>query len=179
MVTLHPPRAVVLPRANLAARRRVKWNHIVIWHAVFWLFSRNVPYLLNFSVPLNIPINIVLLKTTFPLGKAPWGKLPRGTFFWFPRGTLPNQLTRGERSPGDFFDGSSPGELVISSPGERYFFQVNVVFSGDFPLGERAFPRGMFVPLGERSPRAELIISRASRKPLFPSLLQLLWLYWL
>ena len=31
---------------------RLKWNHIVIWHAVFWLFSRNVPYLLNFSVPL-------------------------------------------------------------------------------------------------------------------------------
>ena len=30
----------------------MKWNHIVIWHAVFWLFSRNVPYLLNFSVPL-------------------------------------------------------------------------------------------------------------------------------
>jgi hypothetical protein len=30
----------------------LKWNHIVIWHAVFWLFSRNMPYLLNFSVPL-------------------------------------------------------------------------------------------------------------------------------
>ena len=30
----------------------VKWDHIVIWHAVFGLFSRNVPYLLNFSEPL-------------------------------------------------------------------------------------------------------------------------------
>ena len=30
----------------------VKWNHIVIWHAVFWLFFRNMPYLLNFSLPL-------------------------------------------------------------------------------------------------------------------------------
>ena len=30
----------------------LKRNHIVIWHGVFWLFSRNVPYLLNFSVPL-------------------------------------------------------------------------------------------------------------------------------
>ena len=37
----------------------VKWNHIVIWHAVFWLFSRNVQYLLNFSVPLSL----VPLKT--------------------------------------------------------------------------------------------------------------------
>ena len=158
------------------------------WHAVFWLFSTNVPYLLNFSVPLNIPINIVLLKTTFPLGKAPWGKLPRGTFFWFPRGTVINGLTRGERSPGDFFDTSSPGELVFSSPGECCFFQGNVVFWGDFPLGEGAFPRGMFVPLGERSPRGGntnvplappgersprgelIIISLASRRePLFPS----------
>ena len=31
---------------------RLKWNHIVIWQTVFRLFSRNVPYLLNFSVPL-------------------------------------------------------------------------------------------------------------------------------
>ena len=89
---------------------------------------------------------------------------------------MTNGRTRGERSPGDFFDKLSPGELVIFSPGERCFFQGNVVFSGDFPLGERAFPRGTFVPLGERSPRGELIISLASRKPLFPSLLQLPWL---
>ena len=25
-------------------KRRVKWNHIVNWHAVFWLFLRNVPF---------------------------------------------------------------------------------------------------------------------------------------
>ena len=97
-------------------------------------------------LPLNIPINIVLLKTTFPLGNLPWGKLPRGTFFWFPRGTVVNQRIRGERSPGEFFDTSSPGELVFSSPGERCFFQGNVAFSGDFPLGESAFPRGILFP---------------------------------
>ena len=95
---------------------------------------------------LNIPINIVLLKTTFPLGKAPWGKLPRGTFFWFPRGTVRNGLILGERSPGEFFDTSSPGERVFFSPGERCFFQGNVAFSGDFPLGESAFPRGILFP---------------------------------
>ena len=66
---------------------------------------------------------------------------------------MTNGRARGERSPGDFFDKRSPGELVIFSPGERCFFQGNVVFSGDFPLGEPAFPRGTFVPLGERSPR--------------------------
>ena len=104
------------------------------------------------AIPLNIPINIVLLKTTFPLGKAPWGKLPRGTFFWFPRGTVAKQRTLGGRSPGEFFDTSSPGERVFFSPGERCFFQGNVAFSGDFPLGERAFPRGTVVPLGARSP---------------------------
>ena len=27
----------------------VKWNHIVVSHAVFWLFFRNMPNLLNFS----------------------------------------------------------------------------------------------------------------------------------
>ena len=152
-----------------------------------------MPFLFNFSVPLNIPITIILPIVTFALGKAPWGKLPRGTICWFPRGTVANQRTLGERSPGDFFDKLSPGELVIFSPGERCFFQGNVVFSGDFPLGERAFPRGTFVPLGERSPRGgnrnvslaplgerfpggELRISLASRKPLLPSLLQLPWL---
>ena len=31
---------------------RLKWNHIVIWHAVFWLLFRNTRYLLNFSLPL-------------------------------------------------------------------------------------------------------------------------------
>ena len=162
---------------------------------IFAIFQKYA--ICSILAPLNIPINIVLLKTTFPLGKAPWGKLPRGTFFWFPRGTVINQLIRGERSPGEFFDTSSPGERVFFSPGERCFFQGNVVFSGDFPLGERAFPRGMFVPLGERSPRGgrgtfplappgersprgeHMIISLVSRKPLFPSLLQLLWLYWL
>ena len=30
----------------------VKWNHIVIWHAAFWLLFRKMPYLLNFSQPL-------------------------------------------------------------------------------------------------------------------------------
>ena len=68
---------------------------------------------------------------------------------------MTNGRTGGERSPGEFFDKGSPGELVIFSPGERCFFQGNVVFSGDFPLGEPAFPRGTFVPLGERSPGGE------------------------
>jgi hypothetical protein len=41
-------------RASTTSSRaaKVKWNHIVVWHAVFWLFFRNMPYLLNFSLPL-------------------------------------------------------------------------------------------------------------------------------
>ena len=31
---------------------QLKWNHSLVLHAVFWLFSRNVLYLLNFSLPL-------------------------------------------------------------------------------------------------------------------------------
>ena len=42
-----------------SAMSKMKWNHIVIWHAVFWLFFRNMPYLLNFSLPLSL----TLLKT--------------------------------------------------------------------------------------------------------------------
>ena len=30
----------------------LKWNHIVVWHAIFWLFFRNMQYLLNFGLPL-------------------------------------------------------------------------------------------------------------------------------
>ena len=32
--------------------RALKWNHIVVWHAVFCLFFRNELNLLNFSLPL-------------------------------------------------------------------------------------------------------------------------------
>ena len=79
-----------------------------------------------------------------------------------------NGRTRGERSPGEFFDKRFPGELVIFSPGERCFFQGNVVFSGNFPLGERAFPRGTFVPLGERSPRGTFPWGGTQNIPRFP-----------
>ena len=38
---------------------RVKWNHIVFWHAVLCLLFRNMPDLLNFRLPLSL----ALLKT--------------------------------------------------------------------------------------------------------------------
>jgi hypothetical protein len=38
----------------------LKCNHISVWRAVFWLFFRKMPYLLNF---LSTPSSLTLLKT--------------------------------------------------------------------------------------------------------------------
>ena len=51
---------VVSKKEDEVVESKVKWNHIVIWHAVFCLFFRNVPYLLNF---LSTPLSLILFKT--------------------------------------------------------------------------------------------------------------------